>query len=190
MGVMLASSSPRRKRLLKRLVRKFSASAADVGEEVRAGEAFPAAAKRLAEKKARAVAKHAKETVVIGADTIAYSGKTIFRKTSDAEVAEKILLSLSGKTHYVVTGVCVIFPDGKAVKYAVKAAVKMKRLEGKMLGWYLRTGEWKGRAGCYDVSGKGRKLVAGVKGEKETVIGLPLKRLRLLLGSGGNFRRR
>ena len=63
-------------------------------------------------------------------------------------------------------------------------------LEGKMLEGYLKSGEWRGRAGCYDVSGKGRKLMAGVKGEKETVVGLPLKRLRLLLGSGGNFRRR
>lgn len=195
MEVVLASSSPRRKRLLKRLVGKFSASAADVAEKIGKGESFASAAKRLAEKKARAVAKTMADSgvargrgkkgagaIVIGADTIAYSGKTIFRKTDDAKVAKRILLSISGRTHYVVTGVCVVLPDGASVKYAVKAAVRMKRLEGKLLEWYLKSGEWRGRAGCYDISGKGRKLVAGVKGEKETVVGLPLKRLKAILG--------
>ena len=163
MEIVLASSSPRRKRLLKRLVKKFSASAADVAEKIGKGESFRKAAVRLAEKKARAVAekmagknapkagwrgKKGAGAIVVGADTIAYSGKKIFRKTYDAKAAEKILLSLSGKTHHVVTGVCVLFPDGKVVKYAVKAAVKMKRLEGKMLEGYLKSGEWRGRAGC------------------------------------------
>lgn len=182
MDVVLASSSPRRKRLLKRVVKKFSVSAADVGEKVGKGEGFSKAAARLAEKKARAVAKHAKGEVVIGADTIAYRGKTIFRKTADAKVAKRILLSLSGKTHFVVTGVCVLFPGGKAMKYAVKAAVRMKKLEGKLLENYVKSGEWKGRAGCYDVSGRGAKLVASVRGEKETVVGLPLRRLKKILG--------
>ncbi|MFA6489597.1 MAG: Maf family nucleotide pyrophosphatase [Candidatus Micrarchaeia archaeon] len=180
MKMILASSSPRRKRLLKMVVKRFSVKSADVAETIRAGESFSSAAKRLAEKKARAVANHSKGAVIIGADTIAYSGKTIFRKTNDVKAAEKILRGISGKTHYVVTGVCVVFPDGKIVKYAVKAAVKLKKLEGKLLDGYLKSGEWKGRAGCYDVSGKGAKLVASVRGEKETVVGLPLKKLELI----------
>jgi len=61
----------------------------------------------------------------------------------------------------------------------------MRRLSPELLEWYLKTGEWKGRAGCYDVSGKGAKLVARMKGEKEAVMGLPIKRLRQILRKNG-----
>ena len=181
MRVVLASASPRRKRLLERIVPRFSAKPARISERMAAGESFPSAAVRLAEKKARAVAKNEKNAVVIGADTIAYRERKIFRKTDDARKARRILLELSGKTHYVVTGVAILFPDGKSVKYSVKALVKMKKLSERQLASYLKSGEWKGRAGCYDVSGRGRKLVGEVKGEKETVVGLPLKKLRTVL---------
>lgn len=181
MEIVLASNSPRRARLLKRIAGKFEVIPADCNERLLAAEIFPDAAMRLAEKKARAVARRHPCAVVIGADTIAYVGKKVCRKTDDAGVARRILLGLSGKTHFVVTGVCVVYPDGKIVKYPVKPAVRMKKLEGELLEWYLGTGEWKGRAGSYDVSGKGRRLVASVKGEKETVVGLPLKKLKRLL---------
>lgn len=181
MRIVLASSSPRRKWLLKEVAPEFSARAAKVSERIAPGEPFPSAAIRLAEKKARAVAKKETGAVVVGADTIAYRGKEMFRKTGSERAARKVLLGLSGKTHFVVTGVAVLFPGGREVKYAVKAAVKMRRLDEKQLASYLKSGEWAGRAGCYDVSGKGRELVAGVKGEKETVVGLPLKRLGMLL---------
>lgn len=181
MEIVLASGSPRRRRLLTGIVRKFSVRPAEVAERMLRAETFPAAAVRLAERKARAVAKRAKGAIAIGADTIAYSGKRMFRKTESEAAARKILRELSGKKHFVVTGVAVVFPDGKCVKYSVKASVRMKRLDGKLLEWYLRSGEWRGRAGCYDVSGKGRKLVESVRGEKETVVGLPIKRLRKLL---------
>ena len=182
MRIMLASSSPRRKRLLKRVVRKFSARAANANERIFSDESFPSAAIRLALGKAEAVAKKERGAIVIGADTIAYCGKKIFRKTNDGKAARRILASLSGKTHFVVTGVAVLFPGGRRVKYSVKAAVKMKKLSERQMASYLRSGEWKGRAGCYDVSGRGKRLVASVKGEKETVVGLPLKKLKLLLG--------
>jgi len=75
----------------------------------------------------------------------------------------------------------VIFPGRKAVVYSEKAEVRMKRLDGGLLESYLESNEWKGRAGSYDVSGKGARLVARIKGEKETVVGLPLKKLGGLL---------
>ncbi len=181
MTIVLASSSQRRKRLLGKIVRKFEAKAPGIGETVLQGESFPSASIRLAQLKAESVAKKEKKAVVIGADTIAYRGRKICRKTDSEAVARKILLELSGRTHFVVTGVAVVFPDGRVVKYSVKAAVKMKRLDRKLLEWYLGTGEWKGRAGCYDISGKGRRLVQSVKGERETVVGLPLARLRRVL---------
>ena len=181
MGLILASASPRRGRLLQRLVRCFSVKPANINEKMRKSETFARACVRLAGEKARAVAGKNPSSVVIGADTIAYLGKRNFRKTDDVRTARRILLALSGKTHTVATGVAVIFPDGREIAYCEKARVKMKKLEGKLLESYLRTGEWKGRAGSYDVSGKGKRLVARVIGEKETVVGLPLRKLRRIL---------
>ena len=183
MKIVLASASPRRKRLLRRVVRRFRVIPAHVSERLLPKEGFCNAAKRLAEKKARKVAKKVKGAVVIGADTVAYRGNKNYRKTTNRKTARKILLELQGKTHFVVTGVAVFFPDGKCEKWAVKASVKMKKFSKKQMESYLRSGEWKARAGCYDYSGKGKKLVLKVKGEKKTVVGLPIKRLgRILRG--------
>lgn len=181
MAVVLASASPRRRRLLRRIVKRFSVRIAKIGEKIKAGESFSSACVRLAEMKARDVSDG--KSVVVGADTIAYLGKRNFRKTDDRKKARSVLLFLRGRTHCVITGVCILFPDGECVKYAVKSAVKMKKFVERELSSYLKSGEWKGRAGCYDVSGKGAALVESVKGEKETVVGLPLKRLKLVLST-------
>jgi septum formation protein len=186
MKTILASASPRRERLLRKLVSRFSVEPAHIDERLRRGESFARACVRLAAAKARAVAAKNPRAIVVGADTIAYLGKKIYRKTDDARVARKILLELSGKAHYVITGVAVIFPDGECVKYPVRASVRMKKLNEKTLARYLKSGEWKGRAGSYDVSGKGRALVERVRGEKETVAGLPINGLRKVLRHSGN----
>ena len=179
MKLVLASASPRRERLLKRIVGKFSVRVAHIDERIRAGEGFAHACVRLACAKARKVADG--KSVVIGADTVAYRGGRNFRKTDDEKTARRVLLLLRGKTHYVITGVAVLYPSGKIVKYSVKAAVRMKKFDEKTLAFYLRSGEWMGRGGSYDISGKGKLLVAAVKGEKETVVGLPLSKLRRIL---------
>jgi len=181
MDVVLASASPRRKRLLARVVRKFSVVPAHIDERMRRGESFSRACIRLARAKARAVARKCPGALVVGVDTVAYLGNMNCRKTDDAKRARATLRALSGKTHTVATGVCVVFPDGREVSYVERARVRMRRLTPELLEWYMKTGEWKGRAGSYDVSGKGKKLVEKITGEKETVIGLPLLRLKLIL---------
>jgi len=181
MELVLASASPRRRKLLGKIVRRFGVRAANIDEKIKTGEQFQKAAVRLAFRKAEAVSSENPDAVVIGADTIAYLGKKNFRKTNDEKKARRILTFLRGKTHFVITGVCVLFPSGKSVKYTVKASVSMKKFDEKTLASYLKSNEWKGRAGSYDISGKGKQLVANVRGEKETVVGLPLRRLRLLL---------
>jgi len=180
MKIVLASASARRERLLAKVVKKFSVKAASINERMLAGESFSSACVRLAEMKAKKVAAKEKNAIVIGADTIAYRGKKAYKKTDSRKIARRVLSFLSGKTHYVITGVCALFPDGRCVGYSVKAAVKMKKLDAKMISAYLKSGEWRGRAGCYDISGKGKKLVESVRGERETVAGLPLRRLRAI----------
>ena len=179
--IVLASASPRRKRLLKRVVRTFSVAPARIDERIRRGEPFSRACVRLAREKARAVARKRPCAIVIGVDTVAYLGSMNCRKTGSAAQARKILRALSGRAHVVATGVCVIFPGGREVAYCEKVEVKMKKIMPQMLEWYMKGGEWKGRAGSYDVSGKGARLVASVKGERETVTGLPLLKLKLIL---------
>lgn len=183
MKIVLASASPRRKRLLKGIVRKFTVKIARIAEGIHSGESFSHAAMRLAEMKAKKVAAKNADAIVIGADTIAYFGKRNFRKTESEDAARMALSFLSGKTHFVITGVAVLFPDGRRVKYYERASVRMRKLDAREIEAYLRCGEWRGRAGSYDVSGIGRELVANVRGEEETVVGLPLKRLRSVLSS-------
>lgn len=186
MQIVLASSSERRKRLLTSLGVRFLVEKTSAKEAIYSGESFPSAAMRLAEKKASVAAKKRKNSLIIAADTIAYFGKTAFRKAKSRKEAQKTLAFLSGKKHFVVTGVCVIFPGGKKVKYCEKAQVKMKKLGKKEIEAYLDSNEWKERAGCYDISGKGKGLVEKIIGEKETVIGLPLLRLKKILMRAAN----
>jgi len=183
MKTILASASPRRERLLRRLVRNFTVKPAHINEKMHGNEAFARACVRLARGKARMISRKNPSSVVVGADTAAYLGKRNFRKTDDEKSAREILLVLSGKTHTVATGVAVVFPNGREFAYCERARVKMKKLSTRSLARYLKTGEWKGRAGSYDVSGRGKRLVARVTGEKETVVGLPLKKLRGILRS-------
>jgi len=190
MKIILASASPRRGRLLLKLVEKFTVIPAHIDEKIRKNETFARACVRLAREKTRAIAKKNPSSLVIGADTVAYLGKRNFRKTDDARAAREILLLLSGKTHTVATGVAVILPDGQEIAYCERAHVKMKVLSHRALGGYLKTGEWKGRAGSYDVSGKGKRLIARVQGEKETVVGLPLKKLKSILRENALRRQR
>jgi septum formation protein len=187
MQIVLASASPRRERLLLKLVKRFKVAPANVDERMKRGESFSASAVRLAALKARKAAKKHKSALVIGADTIAYLGRRNCRKTNDKRVADGILRGLSGKTHSVVTGVAVLYPEGKMVKYSVLSRVRMKRMGKETIAKYLKTGDWKGRAGSYDASGKYAGLVvAGIMGERENVAGLPVARLRKLLKRGNH----
>ncbi len=182
MEIVLASASPRRKRLLSKLVRRFKVAPADADERIGKRESFRAACVRLAALKARKAAARHKGALVIGADTIAYLGKKNCRKTNSMQVAAGILRGLSGKTHAVVTGVAVLYPGGRIVKYSVLSRVRMKRLNEKTIAKYLKTSDWKGRAGSYDASGRhARLVVARIQGEKENVAGLPLCRLRRII---------
>ncbi|MCX8197065.1 MAG: Maf family nucleotide pyrophosphatase [Candidatus Micrarchaeota archaeon] len=181
MRVILASRSARRKRLLKKLFKKFLVVPADIDEKIKNCENPIQAAKRLAFLKAKKVAKKYKSAIVIGADTVVYVGKKIYGKAKTKQEARKMLIELSRRAHDVATGVAIFYPGKKAKVFVSKAKVKLNFANDKLLEEYLRTNEWKGRAGCYDISGAARNFAALVSGEKETVIGLPLRKLRTFL---------
>ena len=176
MEIVLASSSPRRKAILRKLGFGFLCAKSNVAEKTRRGSA-ESNAKRLALVKASAVAKNHAGAIVIGADTIVERNGKFYPKTNSKTAAEKALGELSGKWHNAWTGVALVKGKGKIV-FCERARVRMKRLGRKEICDYVAGGEALGKAGCYNIAGKGRKLIEKVVGEPECVAGLPSVKLR------------
>jgi septum formation protein len=138
-----------------------------------------AAARENAVRKARAVAAAASEggdARVLGADTIVALGERILDKPATEEGAREWLEMLSGRTHRVIGGLCLV-DDG-----AERAATAVTEVEFRALGqaevdWYLASGEWRERAGGYAIQGRGAALVRGIRGDYLNVVGLPVAAL-------------
>jgi len=176
MEIVLASSSPRRKAILQKFGFRFTCAKSNVAEKTRRGSA-ESNAKRLALGKARAVAKRHVGAIVIGADTIIEQNGKCYLKTGSKKAAERALGELSGKWHNVWTGVAMLKGKRKVV-FCERARVRMRKLGRKEICDYVAGGEALGKAGCYNIAGKGRKLIEKVVGEPECVAGLPVKKLR------------
>jgi septum formation protein len=147
---------------------------ADV-EELEEGDPLEAA-RENARRKARAVAGDR----VIGADTIVALGERILSKPRDAGQAREWLEALSGRTHRVVGGLCVV--DGGEERAAVEVThVTFRTLSPAEVEWYLASGEWEGKAGGYAIQGRGAALVERLEGDYLNVVGLPLAALLRLV---------
>lgn len=179
MRLILASASPQRLALLSEEGFEFEVRPSGV-EEVSAGESAAAVVLENARRKARAVHREAPEATVIGVDTIVELDGEIFGQPSDRKVAADTLERLSGRAHNVHSGVCVIGPSGERTGVEV-TQVEFRTLSEIEINDYLELGEWQGRAGGYAIQGAGDGLVAGIRGDRNNVIGLPLVLLRALL---------
>ncbi len=184
--ILLASSSPRRRRLLRELGVPFSVRVPDVDERPLPGECPGAHVRRLALAKARAVADALAPgcgvQLVLGADTVIVLEGKILGKPRDARAAERMLACLSGRTHEVITGVALVPAAGCRARTAVvRSRVAMKPFDEATIRRYVATGEPLDKAGAYAVQGRGRHLVERVSGSLTNVVGLPLERLARLL---------
>jgi septum formation protein len=130
-------------------------------------------------KAARVAARHPR-AVVLGVDTIVELDGTIYGKPGGLEQARETLAALSGRTHEVISGVCVI-DSGDARGASARTRVRFRSLDERLLDWYLSGGEWRGRAGAYAIQGRGAALVAGIEGDYLNVVGLPLATLLALI---------
>jgi len=171
--LLLASRSPQRRAILEQLGIPF-----DVVEprydEVPPPELADATevVREHAQGKARSVAAGAGERPVLGVDTeVALQGR-IFGKPADASEAEQMLEELSGKTHVVMSGLCLITPGWEVVEHE-GTRVTFRELTPRDLAAYLETGEWDGRAGAYAIQGRGAALVKCIHGDYLNVVGLP-----------------
>lgn len=187
---MLASSSPRRRRLLRSLGVPFSVRASDADERPLAGETPAAHVRRLALAKAREVAGELAPAGgarwVLGADTVIALDGAILGKPRDARDAEGMLARLAGRAHEVLTGVALVpVGRGRARTAVVRSVVTMKPLAAAEIRRYVATGEPLDKAGAYAVQGRGRRLVGAVAGSRSNVVGLPLERLAPMLAGCG-----
>lgn len=138
----------------------------------------------LAERKARAVAARHPNALVIGADQlVAFKGRTL-GKPPDRAAAKEQLAALSGNTHDILTGVCVVAPSFFAREVEV-TRMQLYPLTEEELERYLDTGEWEGCAGAYRVEGRGQALFSRIDGDRTNVQGLPMLTVVRLLRAAG-----
>jgi septum formation protein len=117
---------------------------------------------------------------VLGVDTTVVLDGEIYGKPAEAGAAEQMLEKLSGRTHAVVSGLCLITPGWEVVE-AATTLVTFRALTPRDLGLYVASGEWEGRAGGYAIQGLGAALVERVEGDYLNVVGLPASLLVRLL---------
>jgi septum formation protein len=186
MTIHLASRSPRRLQLLRQIGIRPRVMAADLDESLLPGESPEAYVRRLAVNKAQ-YAYNAlppeRRGPVFGADTAVVAAGRVLGKPQDREHAVEMLLSLSGRTHRVLTGVALV--DG-AVRYRLSdSRVSFRPIDEAEARAYWDTGEPADKAGGYGIQGLGAVFVEGLEGSYSGVMGLPLYETAELLSEAG-----
>ena len=179
--LLLASASPRRCDLLAQAGFSFRVDSIPVAEERRPGEDPTQMAQRLAREKAEAVF-HARQPgtafpgeplLVLGADTIVVCDEEVLGKPADDADALRMLRLLAGRTHRVITGVCLISAAGAAVA-SESTRVTMLPLSEEQIRAYVASGEPRGKAGAYAIQGRASRWIPRISGCYFNVVGLPL----------------
>lgn len=183
----LASQSPRRRQLLEAAGFSLTIVPADIDETGQEGETPTHLVERLARQKAEAtrgsLAGRATEDVLLAADTIVWTEDgDVLGKPVDEKAACAMLQELSGRTHHVSTGVCLMHLDPTAKALATRSFVETTRvsffdLTDEEIRAYVASGEPMDKAGAYGIQGRGRLLVSGIEGDWANVVGLPVARV-------------
>jgi len=182
--LILASASPRRRELLGRLGVECEVVAPRVDESQRPGESPVGHVVRVARAKAAAVAIRYPDRPVLAADTMVVCDGEAFGKPADDAEAEAMLRRLCGRSHQVVTGVCVRYGN-RSAEHVEETTVHFAAASDELLRWYVATGEPRDKAGAYAVQGIGALFVERVEGNVQAVVGLPLSPLPVLLAGVG-----
>ena len=173
---VLASSSPRRQELLKLLLTDFEVLPSHVDESVLVGESPEELVARLAREKALAVQTRYPSARIIGADTVVVRDREILGKPASHNDGWNMLRKLSGRTHQVLTGVCLLHLDTTFVEWST-TDVTFCHLTDLEIQTYLQSGEPFDKAGAYAIQGLGARFVEGIEGCYFNVVGLPVPRL-------------
>jgi septum formation protein len=202
--LILASGSPRRVELLAQVgIEPARLMPMDLDETPRRGEHPRSLAWRLSAEKARAAALALKDPAfrgpaltegdglgkpyLLAADTVVSVGRRILQKPESLGDATAALTLLSGRSHRVYTGICLIAPDGSLRQKVVDTKVRFRRLTSHDIESYLASGQWRGKAGGYAIQGIAGSFVVKLVGSYTNVVGLPLtETVALLSGEGFN----
>lgn len=190
--LVLASASPRRLMLLSQVgVEPDALRPASIDETPKRAEMPRSLVTRLARAKAEAARdliaddKDLAEAYVLAADTVVTHGRNIFGKPKSVEEALAMLQRLSGRSHRVLTGICLITPEDRVRLKIVDTRVRFKRLSKEEIQSYLASREWRGKAGGYAIQGLAGCFVQKIVGSYTNVVGLPLTELvAMLIGEG------
>ena len=177
--LLLASRSPQRRAILEQLAIPFEAVVPQYDEELSGADPI-AEVERHAQGKARSVAGIAGDRPVLGVDTEVVLDGRVYGKPGDEGEAEAMLEELSGQTHEVVSGLCLLTPAWEELGHAV-TRVSFRALTPRELGLYVVSEEWRERAGGYAIQGLGAALVERIDGDYLNVVGLPTALLVRLL---------
>ena len=178
--IILASESPQRRAILAQLDIPFTVVPPNFDELV-TGTVPEEIVRRNAHGKAHSVGSHG-ECPVLGVDTAVVVDGLALGKPADATEAEAMLERLSGMTHEVVSGLCLITPAWEELAHEV-TRVTFRALTARDLAQYVGSGEWEGRAGGYAIQGLGAALVERIEGDYLNVVGLPAALLVRLLAT-------
>ena len=177
--LLLASTSPQRRAILEQLGIPFELAVPDYEEHDAPDADVVELVGRHAAGKARSVGEP-DERPVLGVDTTVHLDGRVFGKPSDYEEAEEMLEALGGRTHEVVSGLCLRTPGWEVVEHEV-TRVSFRPLTARDLAAYVASREWQGRAGGYAIQGLGAALVERIEGDYLNVVGLPAALLVRLL---------
>jgi nucleoside triphosphate pyrophosphatase len=183
--LLLASASPQRRAILKQLDIPFDVVEPRY-EETPANQAKGSdpltVVTQHAQGKARSVLDLAEDRPVLGVDTAVVVDGDVLGKPADAAEAEAMLERLSGRTHEVVSGLCLLTPAWEELQHEV-TEVTFRPLTARDLAHYVGSYEWEGRAGGYAIQGLGASLVERIDGDYLNVVGLPAALLVRLLAA-------
>ena len=180
--LILASASPRRYELLAQIgLVPDRVLPSDVCENPLKDESPRQLASRLADAKVSHISAEFPSDFVLAADTVVACGRRSLAKAESEEQAQKYLQLLSGRSHRVYGGICLVAPGGKKVSRVVMTVVHFKKLNKTEIQNYIKTGEWHGKAGAYAIQGLASVFVKRINGSYPNVVGLPLYETQSLL---------
>lgn len=183
--LILASASPRRQELLQQIGCDFRVFVSHAEELSESGVSPEKMATENARRKAEDVAS--RDTTgfpVLGADTVVAVDATILGKPKDEEDAARMLRLLSGRRHFVYTGVALVY-HGATYTSVVQTAVWMDKMSDEEISAYIATGEPMDKAGAYAVQGIAAKFIPKIEGSFSNVVGLPLHEVKNLARKAG-----
>jgi septum formation protein len=184
--LVLASASPRRQELLRNAGIPFVVQPTEIPEVPREGEAPRTCAERLAREKALEVFRQRPDDFILGADTIVVTDGRILGKPRDGADAARMLRLLSGRTHQVITGVCLVGPQSGAEDIRSETTlVTMNALSDDDIGSYILTGEPMDKAGAYAIQGVASRWISRIEGDYFNVVGLPVSLVHRMLQERG-----